>query len=101
MKTIRVTMVRIYISESSHLMEDIINYLKKEVAIRGVSVFRAICGFGDSGEHSSLISDLSLNLPLTIEFFDDDKDKVKQAITHINELIKPEHMVTWDADSYL
>ena len=53
MNTTNVIMVRIYITESSQLLHTIVTYLKKEANIQGVSVFRAISGFGETGERSS------------------------------------------------
>jgi len=96
MKTTDVICVKIYITESSHLLNTILNYLKDEVKIRGVSVFRAINGFGDTGNHKASFIDLSLDLPLVIEFFDS-KDKVEPAIEHLNGMIKQAHIVFWSA----
>ncbi|MBI2786235.1 MAG: DUF190 domain-containing protein [Legionella longbeachae] len=96
MKTLDVLVVRIYITESSHLLNKIVSYLKTEAKIRGVSVFRAISGFGETGNHATSMLDLSLDLPLAIEFFDQ-KDKVEFALEHLNETIKPEHIIFWDA----
>lgn len=96
MKTIDVLFVRIYITESSHLLKKIVQYLKNEANIRGLSVFRAVSGYGETGEHSASLMDLSLNLPLAIEFFDD-KNKVEPAIQYLNGIIKPEHIIFWDA----
>lgn len=96
MKTLDVVCVRIYITESSHLLNKILNYLKKEAHIKGVSVFRAISGFGETGNHTTSLLDLSLNLPLAIEFFDQ-KEKVETALEHLNESIKHEHIVFWNA----
>src|SRR5437870_3996558 len=97
MKTIDVLMVRIYITEASHLLNKIVDYLKKDAKIRGISVFRAIDGFGETGYHTASLIDLSLNLPLTVEFFDDDKNKIEMALNHLNKLVKPEHIVLWEA----
>ena len=97
MKTINVLMVRIYITESSHLLNQMIDYLKQDVKIRGISVFRAISGFGESGNHTSSLIDLALDLPLTVEFFDDDKSKIEKAVDHLSSMVKPEHIVLWDA----
>lgn len=91
MKTIAVTIVGVYITESSDLLRQITHYLQKEVKIRGMTAFRAIDGFGESGSHSSFLVDFSLNLPLTIEFFDD-QDKIKKAINLLSTIIKPEHI---------
>lgn len=95
MKTIDVVFVRIYITESSHMLNTIVSYLKQEAKIRGISVFRAISGFGETGNHTTSLVDLSLDLPLAIEFFDS-KDKVDSALTHLSGVVKPEHIVFWD-----
>lgn len=97
MKTVDVIFVKIYITESSHLLNTLVNYLKKEANIRGISVFRAISGFGDTGvNHTASLIDLSLDLPLTIEFFDS-KDKIEPALEHLSSMIKHEHIVYWPA----
>jgi hypothetical protein len=96
MKTVDVIFVRIYITESSHMLNTIVNYLKNEAKIRGISVFRAISGFGDAGNHTASLIDLSLDLPLAIEFFDS-KDKAEPALEHLSKTIKHEHIVFWDA----
>jgi uncharacterized protein len=96
MKTMDVTVVRIYVMESEHLLNSVVDYLKNEVKIRGISVFRAISGFGETGNHTSSLIDLSLNLPLAIEFFDS-KEKVHHALAHLSKTIKHEHIVFWEA----
>ena len=96
MKAVDIVLVRVYITESSHLLKTIVPYLKKEAKIRGVSVFRAISGFGETGDHSASLMDLSLDLPLVIEFFDK-KEKVKPALEYLTSIIKQEHIVFWDA----
>jgi len=96
MKTIDVVIVRVYITESSKSLKPMLVYLKKEANIRGVSVFRAISGYGESGSHTSSLIDLSLDLPLTIEFFDE-KSKIDIALVHLSKTIKPEHIVFWSA----
>lgn len=96
MKTMDVIVVRIYITESSHLLNKIVNYLKTEAKIRGVSVFRAISGFGETGNHTASLVDLSLDLPLVIEFFDS-QNKVDPALEYLNKIIKHEHIIFWSA----
>lgn len=98
MKTMEVIVVRVYITESSHLLKTILGYLKNEAKIRGVSVFRAISGFGETGSHTSSFIDLSLDLPLIVEFFDS-KDKINSALEHLNKIIKHEHIVFWEASA--
>jgi len=97
MKSRKITMVKIYITESSDLLKPIIHYLHQEAKVQGVSVFRAISGYGQSGEHGSSFVDLSLNLPLTIEFFDH-SEKTKIALEYLSTLVKPEHIVFWEAE---
>lgn len=96
MNSLNVIVVRIYITESSHLLKKIMNYLSNEVKVRGVTVFRAIQGAGESGSHTTSFLDLSLDLPLTIEFFDE-KERVLLALEHLNTLVNPEHIIFWEA----
>jgi PII-like signaling protein len=96
MKTLDILVVRIYITEASHLLNKIIDYLKHD-KISGVSIFRAIGGMGDSGSLGNSLLDLSLNLPITVEFFDCNKDKVKKAIEHLHQFINPGHIIFWEA----
>ncbi len=96
MKTMNVTIVRVYIMESDHLLDSIANHLKNELKIRGLSVFRAIGGYGETGRRTASLLDLSLNLPLVIEFFDT-KEKIEPALEYLSQLIKQEHIVFWDA----
>ncbi len=58
-------------------------------------MFRAIGGFGETGSHTASLIDLSLDLPLTIEFFDDDKDKIEKAFNYAGTIVKPEHSCIW------
>jgi PII-like signaling protein len=98
MKSVEVTVVRIYLVESSNILSKVLEYLHHEVKVRGVSVFRAVSGFGDSGEHTSRLIDLSVSLPITIEFFDL-PEKAKTAIEYLSGILKPEHMIFWTANS--
>ena len=96
MNTSDVIVVRVYVTESSKLTHEILRYLTQDAKIRGVSIFRAVSGIGETGLHTSSLLDLSLNLPLAIEFFDH-KEKIDVALTHLNTIIKPEHIVFWNA----
>lgn len=93
---IEVTIVRIYVTEGSHLLKPISDYLHNKAKVRGVSVFRAISGFGESGIHDASWVDLSMNLPLTIEFFDH-QAKIEPALEYLNTIIKAEHIIWWKA----
>ncbi len=96
MKTIDIVMVRVYITEASQLLNKIIDYLKND-DISGLSVFRAIEGVGQSGSLTSSLLDLSLNLPISIEFFDYDKAKIEKALEHLHQIVKPGHIMFWEA----
>ncbi len=96
MNSIDVVVVRVYITEASGLLDKIVNYLKQDVKIRGVSVFRATRGYGDTGGHNMALMDLSLDLPLAIEFFDC-QEKIDSALDYLNHIIKLEHIIFWAA----
>lgn len=96
MRGSKVRVIRVYITEGSKLVNQITHYLNNELKCRGVSVFRAISGYGDSGEHTSSLIDLSIDLPLVIECFDEEQ-VMKQAITYISTLVKSKHILYWDA----
>lgn len=92
-----VTMVRIYLTEGEAQLKTLMKRLRDWEKVRGVTVFRGISGFGDSGIiHEAGLVDLSLDLPLVVEFFDQ-PDKVDEIVAHLNEFIKPGHIVTWEA----
>lgn len=93
-----VTMVRIYLTEGERQLNSLIKQLRDWEKIRGVTVFRGIAGYGDSGViHGVGIMDLSLDLPIVVEFYDT-PDKVEAIIEHLDNSIKPGHMVTWLAN---
>jgi uncharacterized protein len=97
MKETEVTMVRIYLHEAKAHMEELLKYLHDVSKVRGVTVFRGITGFGTSGEiHSSKLIDMSLDLPVVVEFYDA-PEKVNDIIKELNNKIKPGHIVYWSA----
>ncbi len=97
MKMLDVTMVRIYLHEGQGQMKELMQLLHDEEKVRGVTTFRGVSGFGQSGRmHSSTLVDMSLDLPLIMEFFDE-PEKVKRVQEHLNKIVKPGHMVSWPA----
>lgn len=98
MKLGKVLVARVYITESSKLIGKITGYLQNEAGIRGVSVFRAISGFGETGDLTSKFVDVSIDLPIAIEFFDSE-EKVQAAINHIDTLVTPWHILVWEAQT--
>lgn len=92
-----VTLVRIYLTEGSGELNPLLAKLHDEEKVCGVTVFRGISGFGKSGKlHSSSLLDLSMDLPMVVEFFDT-PDKVARILTHLEGMIKPGHIVSWQA----
>ncbi len=97
MKKLDVIFVRIYLTEGEGRMEGLLQRLHDEEQVQGVTVFRGISGFGVSGKmHSSSLMDMSLDLPLVVEFFDVPQ-KVNSILEHIREDIDPGHIVSWPA----
>ncbi len=97
MKSTEVTVVRIYLSEGHAQLDHLLKRLHDWEHVRGVSVFRGIAGFGDSGQlHTAKLVDLSLELPLVVEFFDE-PDKAAQIMEHLADTVKPGHMLSWAA----
>ncbi len=95
------TLVRIYLTEGEGLLNTLLERLHDQERVRGVTVFRGISGFGKSGAiHSSALLDMSLDLPIVIEFFDD-ADKVSEILEHLRTLVEPGHIVSWPATVYL
>ena len=92
-----VTLVRIYLTEGNTQYRQIMAQLHDQEQVSGVTAFRGIAGFGRSGQiHSSTLLDMSLDLPVVIEFFDR-PEKVSQVLEHIQPLVKPGHIVSWSA----
>lgn len=92
-----VTMARIYVTEKKG-SDKIFAYLHDEGKVRGVTVFRGISGFGKKGHmHSSTLLDMSLNLPVVIEFFDT-PERTESIINQLNNMVEPGHIVSWSAE---
>lgn len=97
MKNKPVTMVRIYLTEGMHQYKEFMELLHDQEQVAGVTAFRGITGFGKTGKiHSSTLIDMSLDLPIVLEFFDE-PEKVATVLKQLNSLIKPGHIVSWPA----
>jgi uncharacterized protein len=98
MTNIEVTMVRVYLTEAEAHLESLLKHLNDQGKVRGVTVFRGIAGFGKSGTmHSSSLLDMSLNLPVVIEFFDEPA-KAKEMIDYLYQVVGSDHIVSWSAN---
>jgi PII-like signaling protein len=94
--TTDIIMARVYLTEGAHELDNILAYLRDESNIRGFSVFRAIRGSGETGEHASRLIDVSLNLPLVIEFFDE-PETMHRIIEHLTQFVHAKHIAFWSA----
>ncbi len=95
MKEREVTMARIYLLEGEVQLTKLLKRLHDWEKLRGVTVFRGVSGFGGNGEiHSAGLMDLAMELPIVVEFFDDN-DKVQAILEHLEEEIKPGHVAWW------
>jgi len=95
--TSEVSMVRIYLTEGEAQLKSLMKRLRDWEKLRGVTVFRGISGYGESGViHGADLVDLSLNLPIVVEFFDEPV-KIDEIWEHLQDFIKPGHMVRWNA----
>jgi len=98
MKGETITIVRIYLNEDEAQLSTLMKRLHDWEKLRGVTVFRGISGFGDSGNIcTASLLDLSLNLPIVVEFFDT-PEKIELVVEHLGSLIKPDHMVWWQVN---
>ncbi len=93
----QIIMVRVYLTESEKCVKKLLNYLHDDSQVSGVTVLRGITGFGNSGKiHTANLLDLSLDLPVIVEFFDS-PEKITEILSHIQTIIEPNHIVHWPA----
>jgi hypothetical protein len=101
MATQSITVARIYLREAEHQLAKIITFLHEEKRVSGVTVLRGIMGFGPDGEiRTASLLDLSLDLPLIIEFYDLPA-RVESIIDHLQNHMGLSHVVSWPATSHL
>ena len=92
-------MVRVYLTEANAHLKTLIKRLNDWGKVKGVTVFRGIAGFGESGKiHSSLLLGIADDgdLPVVLEFFDEPA-KAAAMIEWINNIVGPGHVVSWPA----
>lgn len=95
MKSVEITMVRVYLTEAEAHLNALLKQLHDEGGVRGVTVFRGIAGFGPSGAmHTSSLLDVSLDLPMVIEFFDESA-RAAAMIESLHSRLGVGHIVSW------
>jgi PII-like signaling protein len=101
MTTTEITIARVYTMEGRDHLNRILDILHNEEKIKGLTVIRGIAGAGASGEiHTSSLLDLSLELPLIIEFYDEPL-KVEKAIHELQSRLNLKHIVSWPATAHI
>lgn len=97
MATQPVTVARIYLREGEHLLPTLLSLLHDEETVAGVTVLRGVGGFGPDGKlHLASLVDLSLDLPLIVEFYDA-PERVAAIVEHIQAQLDLPHVVSWPA----
>lgn len=92
-----VEIVRVYLTEHEGALDPALRCLHDEHRVRGVTVFRGISGFGASGRmHEARWTDLSLDLPVVIEFFDVPQ-RAAAARRALAVIVPAWHIVHWRA----
>lgn len=92
-----VEIVRVYLTEHEGVLDHVLRCLHDDHRVRGVTVFRGISGFGASGRmHEARWTDLSLDLPIVVEFFDA-PGRTAEAKRALRQWVAPDHMVYWPA----
>lgn len=93
-----VTIARVYLEEGHDNIGEVINWLES-TDLKGFTAFRGIAGLGDSHQlHTASLMDLSLNLPVVIEFFDS-AEVVKEICKELKQKVNVQHIVSWPAQS--
>lgn len=94
-----IIVARIYVTEGQHVHEKIFQRLHDEHKVKGVTMFRGIAGYGESGEtHSSNLLDMSFDMPVVVEFFDEE-ERVRAAIESLADLTSSSRIITFAAES--
>ena len=92
------TVARIYVTEGKHVHEKIFERLHDEHKVKGVTMFRGVAGFGESGKtHSSNLLDMSFDMPIVVEFFDEDVN-VRTALESLSDLTSSCRIITFAAE---
>lgn len=96
-----VSIARVYTLEGHDHLNKVLEILREEEKMAGVTIMRGIAGYGVSGEiHTSSLLTLSLELPLIIEFYDV-PEKVAKVIETLKSRLDLKHIVSWPATAHI
>jgi len=97
MKIESVTIVRIYLREGEELLSKVVTFLHDDSRITGMTVLRGVEGFSENGPiHRASLLDLSLDLPLVIEFYDV-PERVETVVQSLLRRFPLPHLISWPA----
>jgi len=92
-----ITVARVYLTERKAHLDRLVEHLRVEEKVHGLTVFRAVAGFGPSGHvHSSHLVDLAADLPLVVEFFDT-PERVATILAQLRTWLPPGPIISWPA----
>lgn len=75
--------------------------MRDEEGVLGETVIRGTAGYGVSKEiHTSSLLNLSLELPLIVEFYDE-IEKVLQVIERIKNRLALKHIICWPVTAHI
>ena len=95
-----IMVARIYTLEGDDRIQKALMLLRDRENIMGATVLRGIEGMGASREiHTSSLVDLSLELPLILEFYDE-PDKVVKAIESLLAELHFDHVVSFPGQAH-
>jgi PII-like signaling protein len=101
MNSKEIAIARIYTLEGHDHLNQVLEILREEEKIIGVTAIRGIAGYGTSGTiHTSSLLTMSLELPIIIEFYDE-VDKVSHAIDTLKARLNLKHIISWPASVHI
>lgn len=93
-----ITMVRVYLKGADKMLNAVMRYLHFEAEVHGVTVLKAVAGYGKSGAMHDLATDMAKHdLPLVLEFYDEEEEIVKRAIDGLKSMVGADHVIAWKA----
>lgn len=91
-----VKIVRVYMTEADKMLNAVMSYLHFEAKVQGVSVFKAVLGYGKSGamHTAETAAAQGESMPIVLEFFDME-EKANEAISTLKHMLGANHIVSW------
>ena len=97
MPTLPITVVRIYSREKEHQLQKVLRYLHDDHRVMGATILRGVEGFGLDGiMHDASLVDLSFDLPLILEFFDQ-PERVETILKDLESHMSLHEVMTFQA----